>query len=205
MVRLIWIRHGETEANRAKRYIGHLDEPLGRYGIEQAKRLADSLSRVDVQMIYASDLKRCLETARFCAKQWPAVPMEITPELRECSFGRWEGWTYHEIAEREPDLLQKWLRDPFRHAPPQGESLADLDRRLTEWLKEMEQKAAGQTAAVFSHGGPIRWFLAKQVYRDWNQFWRPDIPHASVWVAFKKDQWEICRFSAGNGAEEEPC
>ncbi|MBH8597099.1 MULTISPECIES: histidine phosphatase family protein [unclassified Thermoactinomyces] len=202
MVRLIWIRHGETEANRAKRYIGHLDEPLNGSGIEQAGRLARSLAHLDVEIMYVSDLRRCRETARFCAKHWPDAPMEITPDLRECSFGRWEGWTYREIAEREPELLQKWLGDPFRHAPPQGESLRDLDRRLTAWLEEAEQKTVGKTAAVFSHGGPIRWFLAKHVFRDWDQFWRLEIPHAGAWVAVKEERWEIERIFAGNGAEE---
>jgi broad specificity phosphatase PhoE len=191
-VRLIWIRHGETNGNAAKRYIGHLDEPLNRRGQAQVRRLIKRLSEYPIDALYSSDLKRCLETARICLSVWGDAPWVKTPALRECSFGKWEGLTYREIEAQAPDLLEKWLDDPFRFAPPQGESLTDLDRRLSRWLEGIERTETGQTLAICSHGGPIRWFLAKQVEMDWTRFWHLVVPHGGAWIVEKKgDRWEI--------------
>ena len=89
MMRLIWIRHGETKGNQMKRYIGHLDEPLAETGKEQAFRLAEALSREKIDFVVTSDLKRAVQTARPFLQKHPGIPVAVMPAFRECSFGIW--------------------------------------------------------------------------------------------------------------------
>jgi broad specificity phosphatase PhoE len=67
MMRLIWIRHGETKGNQMKRYIGHLDEPLAETGKEQAFRLAEALSREKIDFVVTSDFFKNIPGFR-----WPS-------------------------------------------------------------------------------------------------------------------------------------
>jgi alpha-ribazole phosphatase len=194
MMRLIWIRHGETKGNQMKRYIGHLDEPLAETGKEQAVRLAEALSREKIDFVVTSDLKRAVQTARPFLQKHPGIPVAVMPALRECSFGIWEGKTYQEAEKLANDAWWDWIRDPVRFAPPKGESLMDLHQRMQRFLRELEQNRSGDTVAVFTHGGPIRWFFAYHVYQCRDDFWKPSIGHGEGWVAEKKEAgWIISR------------
>ncbi|HBI04461.1 MAG TPA: hypothetical protein DDY49_10595, partial [Paenibacillaceae bacterium] len=68
-MRLLWIRHGQTEENRLKQYIGYTNVSLNKVGMEQAKSLIQRLKKVQVDRIYSSDLLRCMETIEGFAKQ----------------------------------------------------------------------------------------------------------------------------------------
>lgn len=120
MMRLIWIRHGETKGNQMKRYIGHLDEPLAETGKEQAFRLAEALSREKIDFVVTSDLKRAVQTARPFLQKHPGIPVAVMPALRECSFGIWEGKTYQEAEKLAKEAWWNWIRDPVRFAPQRG-------------------------------------------------------------------------------------
>lgn len=189
---MLWLRHGETMANRQRRYMGHLDWPLTEKGWEQAHQIKEEIGTYPVEWVVTSDLLRCRQTASIFLKKNPSLPLMITEQLRECSFGKWEGLTFDEIQASEPDRLKAWLNDPWNQAPPGGESLRDLDRRLSNWLKQLKRLKINACIAVFSHGGPIRWFLAKYVYQDPEVFWKIEIPHGGGWCVEKqKDQWFI--------------
>lgn len=192
-MRLIWIRHGETEGNQMKRYIGHLNEPLAETGKAQALKLAETLSHEEIDFVVTSDLKRATETAHPFLQKHPGLPVEVTPSLRECSFGIWEGKTYQEAEELAKDAWWNWIHDPIRFAPPKGESLMDLHHRLLRFLRELEQKRPRDTVAIFTHGGPIRWFFAYFIYQSWDDFWKPVILHGEGWMVEKNEaNWTVC-------------
>jgi alpha-ribazole phosphatase len=201
-MRWIWIRHGETEANRAKRYSGQLDEPLTEMGKRQAVRLSRQLAKKGLDAIYASDLQRCVDTAQVIAAAHPTLTVHATPALRECSFGAWEGKTYEELMRTDAEWVGKWLDNPFFHAPPGGETLHDLDRRLLAWVRETEQRHQGGTVCVVSHGGPLRWFWARMIRRDWACFWEPDLGPGQGWLVERAGtDWKIAK-KLGDGQEE---
>jgi alpha-ribazole phosphatase len=192
----LWIRHGETDDNTARRYAGHRDSPLSERGILQAELLRDCLTGMEFEFVFVSDLSRARETAAIALPAVPAERVRFSASLRECSFGRWEGKTYREIEKQDPELLRNWLSDPVRNAPPGGESLHDLDQRLSEWFRMVNKELPDSgTVAVFTHAGPIRWFLAKYVAQDVASFWEPHLPHGGgVWVERRENGWEIARW-----------
>ncbi|MBN2908922.1 histidine phosphatase family protein [Polycladomyces sp. WAk] len=190
-MRLIWVRHGETEGNRQGRYVGHWDDPLNKQGRQQA-RMTERLSRERVSAIYTSDLCRSKETASMIAAHHPSVPLAITPLLRECAFGEWEGRTYDEIAAHGEAYLRRWYDDPWHVSPPGGECLQQMEQRISRWLETLAVRhGRGDTVVAVAHAGPIRLFYAKWVKRNPRALWDFSLRHGGVWVVRRReDGWE---------------
>src|SRR5699024_3516046 len=91
MIRMYLIRHGSTPGNREHRYIGRTEEDLCEEGILALK----GQEAPEVQRIYASPMRRCIQTAKILYPGRPPVKIE---EFRECDFGRFEGKNYQELS-----------------------------------------------------------------------------------------------------------
>ncbi|MBN6186764.1 histidine phosphatase family protein [Aneurinibacillus sp. BA2021] len=192
-MRLIWIRHGETEENRARRYLGHYDAPLTARGREQAAAAALRLQGEHVHYMYTSDLVRCRETADLVARPHGMEPI-AAPALRELDFGLWDRKTYEEIMRTHKSLAEKWYNHPYDTAPPNGESLRDLGHRLDTWLRKLtRQMMSDETAVLVTHGGPIRWFLAAHVVQDPEKFWSVAAPGTGSIIVVNKgrQKWTV--------------
>src|SRR5260370_65785 len=124
-MRLLIARHGQTKHNLDHRYQGITDAPLNKTGLIQASQLADRLANEKIDVIYSSDLMRCIQTAELVTKK-NGLNINSDGRLREISFGEWEGMSYNEIQARSPDLLEKWMNDPTHVSPPDGETLIEL-------------------------------------------------------------------------------
>lgn len=159
--RLFLIRHGETLANREFRYIGMRDDALSEKGERQAEQLAAALAPLPIAAVYSSPLQRAYVTA--CALAAPhRLPVQSSPELRECSFGEWEGLSHAEVLARgaeEVQLLRSWERDATV-APPGGESFAAMQQRVSAFVEQLAIQHAGEALALVSHVGPIKVLLA---------------------------------------------
>ena len=157
-MRLLLVRHGETDWNAAKRFQGQADIPLNRTGQRQAAAVARVLQRDTVQAIIASDLLRAQETARVIA-----VPLQLTVDLdsrwREMAFGDWEGLPYDVLQHRHPKRLAAWYDDPLQVAPPNGETLTHVANRVRTAWHDLRARYANQTAVLVAHGGPLRLLL----------------------------------------------
>ena len=93
MLKLILVRHGETQGNKLKRYIGkRTDEPL----CPEAGNMLAQLAYPEVQAVYASPMIRCTQTAGIL---FPGKKLNIIDELAECDFGEFENKNYKEIIE----------------------------------------------------------------------------------------------------------
>lgn len=159
--RLFLIRHGETLANRSFRYIGSRDDALSETGEQQAMQLAAALAPLPIGEIYTSPLLRAYHTARAIAASH-SQQARISEELRECSFGAWEGLNRAEVLARGPEethLLQAWERDSTV-APPGGESFAALQLRVCTFVEHLAEMHAGGVLALVSHVGPIKALLS---------------------------------------------
>src|SRR4051812_2817292 len=107
--RLILVRHGETIANREYRYVGSRDDELSSHGQAQAEQLAEALSILPVAAVYTSPLQRAHSTALSIAARH-GLKIQTIDDLREVSFGAWEGLSRAEVLARSPEDAQ-YLRD----------------------------------------------------------------------------------------------
>jgi len=152
--RLILIRHGETRANREFRYIGARDDALTEHGQAQAEKLAEALSTLPVAAIYSSPLQRAYRTALPIAA-CHGLTVQVVDDLRESNFGAWEGLSRAEVLARDADHLLAWERDSSI-APPGGESLEAMHRRVLAFVEKLARTHPDQTVALVSHVGPIK-------------------------------------------------
>lgn len=171
-MRLIFIRHGETEWNASLRYQGHANIPLNERGRAQARAAAERLSQANAVAIYTSDLERAAETAAIIGAPLGLQP-EVMPQLREIDVGQWEGYTPEELYRRFPDHMREYERDPARTVRIGGESYAQLQQRALVALNQIEEKhQQGDTVLIVSHGGTIRAVLCHVIGLDLIYFGR---------------------------------
>jgi broad specificity phosphatase PhoE len=150
MQQLILVRHGETDHNVAGIAQGWNDSALSERGERQVRALAERLKESGVTAIYSSPLGRALATANVLAEA-TGLPVTVLDELREMSYGTWEGRSFMDVRSVDEEAYQRWINDA--EAPcPEGESHADVRRRL-------ERAFAMMTTArpvVITHGTAIR-------------------------------------------------
>jgi alpha-ribazole phosphatase len=157
---LYLIRHGEVELAAQGRFYGHTDVALSATGVVQVDALARQLALEPIEAVYASDLRRARESAAPLAAS-RGLDAGLVPALREVAMGRWEGLTFTEIRERDPDGLARWLADTAAIRFPDGENLLDLRARVLPAVETILARHAGQRLAVVAHGGTNRVILAE--------------------------------------------
>jgi 2,3-bisphosphoglycerate-dependent phosphoglycerate mutase len=157
MATLLLVRHGETDWNREHRFQGHADPPLNRTGREQARDLAEQLAEVPLSAVFASPLRRALDTAEAVAAPHD-VRVVQEPGLREVDLGSWTGLTRAQVEQRDPEGYRRWL--DYGHGWADGESYEALGERVVATLLAIAAGRDGATVAVVTHGGPIRASLA---------------------------------------------
>ncbi len=181
-MKLILVRHGETEWVRQGRYQGSTDVPLNKRGFLQAKAVARRLKEVKPSIIYSSQLKRAQETANAIAQKCRKKIL-VDSRLNELSFGRWEGEYHEQVRLRFPNQSRHWYRARWTSRPPGGESLRSLEKRVSSFLTDLTTRFKnGQTCVLVTHGGPIRMFLIRVLGIEPRIFWTLRIDPASVSV-----------------------
>lgn len=147
-MRLIIIRHGETDRNKFGLYTGPVDVSLNETGRTQATRLAKRLRSEQVDIIYTSDLRRAIETADIIHAEHPSAKYVVDPRLRERNAGVFSG---RPLAERQ--AAEKASGLSFRDWKPEGgESLREMKERAGAWFVEHRMSDNARTIAVVSHG-----------------------------------------------------
>ena len=157
--RLVIVRHAEPDASAHGRCYGCLDVGLSASGRKHAEDLGNAIASLGVEAVYASPLRRSLETARLVGKRL-GLELRVRPDLRELDFGELEGRTYDEIAAGEPALYRTWMETPTAVRFPGGESYADLHERVGNVLARIRQDHPDSVVAVVAHGGVNRVLLA---------------------------------------------
>lgn len=157
-MRLILLRHGQTEWNALQKYQGQTDIPLNDTGRQQAERAAEYLlNHEQVQTIYCSDLSRTRETAEIAAHKLK-LPVYYDRRLREASFGIWEGMTFSEVYEKYPQEFKQWYQDIWKYKMTGGETFSEVWERVSLATEEIIQRHIG-TVLVVTHGGVVKSLL----------------------------------------------
>lgn len=168
MLKLILIRHGETQGNKLKRYIGkRTDEPL----CPEAGNMLAQLAYPEVQAVYASPMIRCTQTAGIL---FPGKKLNIIDELAECDFGEFENKNYKELSG-DP-RYQAWIDSNGILAFPGGESKDECATRNLEGFQRAVSACIREEiteAALVVHGGTImnimeQYALPKKEFYEWH-------------------------------------
>ncbi len=160
-------RHGVTEENKRKAYLGWNDSPL----CAESKELSTTKR---YERYFSSDLQRCIRTSDIL---FPKTKLVLLEELREMNFGKWEGKTYDDL--RENRRYRQWLSDPVDNCPPAGESFHQFSKRVQVGWDRITHDVISQnlqSCAVISHGGVIRYLLSKFAPEQ-KEFWSWQIQH----------------------------
>ena len=189
---LILVRHGRTPLTEAHKISGGTgDDPaLSELGRQDAAAVAEVIAGFGAQsafshipapnVVVSSPMQRTRETGSAIASKL-GLANEIEEQLREISFGDWDGHTNQEVAELWPEVFQAW-RGSWDEEPPKGESLAKFDSRIREVRELILRKYAGQTVVVVAHVMPIRGFISQALDAGAAGYWTIQVAPCSITI-----------------------
>lgn len=167
-MRIYLIRHGSTSGNLEHRYVGTTDEELTADAVQKLRLLRAYYPVPDC--VFASPLKRCVQTARIL---FPELQPELSDGLRECTFGDFEYRNYQELQGNKE--YQEWIDSGGNMAFPGGESRAEFTSRCCAAFEACCRRVLAEnrdSAAFVVHGGTImaildRYSRPHRDYFDW--------------------------------------
>ncbi len=154
MFELLLVRHGQTDWNIERRVMGTKPVPLNVLGRSQARQMAKGLKNVPIHAIYTSPLRRALQTAQLILKGRDSVPLVEEEGLNEINYGDWVGRLFSDVPE-----LSTYFNKPTTVTIPNGEALADVQRRAIAAIDKMREKHTEQRVLGISHADVIKLIL----------------------------------------------
>ena len=181
MMRLVLVRHAETETSARGRCYGSLDVGLSATGREQCGSLGRVLATERIGAVVSSPRIRATETASAIAEPH-ALEVRVDTGLCELDFGELEGRTYDDIAASLPELYAKWMTHPTRVRFPGGECYADLQARALHVVSSLLGGFRGRTVVAVTHGGVVRAVLSDVLGIPEEKLFRTSIDPGSLTI-----------------------
>jgi broad specificity phosphatase PhoE len=153
-MKLLVVRHGETQFNAEHRYLGALDPELNARGVCQAITLRTTLP-ADLNAVVCSPLRRARQTAEIVCQGRDLKPL-VNESFRERNVGVFEGLTQDEARTRFPALWAQNVTREWESAPTGGETISMVVARVLNGLGNLYESYEGQVVALVAHG-----FVAK--------------------------------------------
>lgn len=148
-IRILLVRHGETDWNQVRRFQGRSDLPLNQRGRDQANALAFALKDERLAGIHSSPLVRATETARLIKVFHPAVPFFEEEGLVEMDLGDFEGMEARCWAAQYPNFRKTWIESPASLTMPGGESLQEVQTRAIDTLGRITKSYPPRSTLLF--------------------------------------------------------
>lgn len=206
---LTLVRHGESIVNATPDIIGQLsDVPLSEKGRLQAKLLGERLvneHQWTIDRVYSSTYTRAIDTANISLMNVPHTTLKTSIDLREYSAGDWIGKNRNDVLNSSVKSKMGLLGHSF--LPPNGESLNQVGRRVSEWVEEnilydketildaqtlRDRKEKPLNIFVFSHGLTIKCLLHHIMGFDQSFTWKVTIDNTSMSkLYFGKEGWRL--------------
>lgn len=181
MIRILLIRHGDTELTGRVLYGRMPGVHLSAEGHRQAQALAQSIAaRYQVNQLISSPLERAAETARHLSD---ALGLLITTHegVIELDYGTWLGKAFDDI--RDSSHWQHYNRLRSLVGPPDGELMLEVQTRAWTALREImapHVDAGNATVAIVSHGDVIRSLLVLLLGMPLDNIYRIEVSPASL-------------------------
>ncbi|MCT4565198.1 MAG: histidine phosphatase family protein [Maledivibacter sp.] len=181
MLKLYLIRHGQTKWNCESKTQGCRNIELSDLGVLQSKLVANKLKKIDENYlkIFTSDLDRCYVTAKIIAEELK-VDIEVHRDLREMSFGEWEGLTHEEIRQSYYNEYLTWRNEPYNAAIPKGEDLKTVQARCLKAVRTIIDKYDDGSIIIISHGVAIKTIILGILGLDLKYFYNITLSNASL-------------------------
>ncbi|KKE80079.1 histidine phosphatase family protein [Oceanobacillus caeni] len=188
-MKLFVVRHGETEWNAQKRLQGHLDSPLTVNGIHHAELLSKRLKSTCFASIISSPSERAMHTARIIRGN-QTLAIETDKRLKEINLGSWQGKTFEEIKEMDPDRFENYAKHPnqYYREEKEAENLTDVVTRVKDFLKDTEEKYQTGNHLIITHGVVIK--VLQLICKNYSidKIWEPpEIEGTSLTIIEIKD------------------
>ena len=188
---LLLTRHAEVESSYQHDFGGRVDMDISPRGHQQAAALAQNLKRRKVDALFASPMKRVQQTLSPYANNG-APKAVVLPDLREVDFGDWTGHGWDAVQTRFGVSAYSWIDQLDRGGIANAEDIVAYRERVAGVLTTIRQSAAGETIAVYCHGGVIRMMLALLLDIPFSRTHGFAVDYASITeVALKPDRNEI--------------
>jgi len=156
--RIYLIRHGET-ANAGKVcFNGHYDVDISPAGMKQFRSISQSLKNLPIHSVYSSDLRRTQICAEIVCQPHGLNPLTF-PELRELSFGEWEGMSVSEVGQKYPGQLESQFKNIETFFVQGGETFLQLQERVIPKFKQIVARHPRDAIVIVAHGGVNRIIL----------------------------------------------
>ena len=153
-MKLYITRHGKTLWNTEGRLQGCLDSSLTKEGIEKAMELSKRLSEFNINAIFSSDLKRAKDTAYYIKANNDYFMMYL-PELREMSFGDWEGLTISQVQSDYKEQFDNFEKNPLIYDNKGGENFETLIKRVSDGLSKITDLGF-ENSLIVTHGITVK-------------------------------------------------
>jgi broad specificity phosphatase PhoE len=172
---IVGLRHATVENPEWVVYARLPDFHLSLEGRREAAALAASLAQRNVAGIYASPLERAVETAQILAAPHH-LPVATDERLTEWGFWvHWQGMPWPRVRERDPDLLERYARDPAAVSP--GDPLMEAGRRILQWAEDADRHHPGGLVLGVTHEAPLVAALLMGGDKDLSAFHSTNVPH----------------------------
>ena len=181
-------RHGETEWNLMKRMHGHKNANLTQKGIEEAKKLGESLEDIEFDIIYSSPIQRAVDTSKYIRGN-KNTKIITEDSLKELNFGKWEGMFEKDCSEKYPEQFNNlWYKPEIFEPVEGGERLQELMKRVEIWFNEIIKKSEYENILIVTHGVVNRAFYTVLKNNPIERFWeKPYILNTALTIIEIKD------------------
>ncbi|MEI6858144.1 histidine phosphatase family protein [Psychrilyobacter sp.] len=178
MLKIHFVRHGQTEWNVIKKLQGHLNSPLTEEGVEQTELLYEKLRYIDFTKIYTSPQGRALHTARILRGDKDIEISELQ-DIMEMGFGDVEGLEKEKFKEKHPEPFMNLWTDAVKYDPSDfsGESFIEVEKRAIEGLKKLvEANNKAGDIMVISHGMILKVIFGYVLGHGLDKYWIDPVP-----------------------------
>ncbi len=194
MTGVLLIRHGESEANKQNTLVSYRGDPgLTEQGRREAKDVAKAWQRHPLVALYASPLRRTLETASAFVR--PDLPVQVDSRLHEIALGVWDGMTIPDIERTDADRYHNWKQDPESGAPDGGEPLSAVGKRMHEFLNDMRNRHPTGLVVAVTHSDCLKATVLATLESPWKAAqWFHVTNTAGIYLEWRDGHWQMMAY-----------
>lgn len=157
---LVIVRHGISQWNQQGLWMGLVDIDLSEQGMQDALKMAEELTDIDLDSAYSSPLIRARRTIDLILDTLHRTDIKVThdPALNEKNYGVFTGHNKWEIKKSLGEEEFSRIRRGWDYQILGGESLKDVYCRASKYFREriMPELRQGKNTLVVSHNNTIR-------------------------------------------------